>query len=267
MTEFRSRTALLCAALAGAGCSLAVQRDGGPPPGSVPTAQVADAVPRAEPRSKYGNPESYVVFGKRYFVMKDSAGYVEKGIASWYGKQFHGRRTSSGETYDMYAMTAAHKTLPLPTYARVTNIGNGKSVILRINDRGPFHGNRIIDLSYTAASRLDILGAGTGLVEVRALQPGVDAMPDAPAPTGVAGSGPASFYIQVGAFASRANAEALRNRFGTPGDFLISVTEALVDGRTLFRVRIGPLDDVEIADNIVARLGALGIGEYSIVTD
>lgn len=268
MTEVLVRSALLWVVLCCAGCSFSLQRDGGPPSGTVPTAQVPDAVPRAEPRSKYGNPESYVVFGKRYFVLQDGAGYAAKGIASWYGQQFHGRRTSSGETYDMYAMTAAHKTLPLPTYVRVTNLKNGKSVVLRVNDRGPFHGNRIIDLSYTAASKLDIVAAGTGLVEVRALTPGGDAVPDAPLPPPeVAGSGAGSFYVQVGAFASRANADALRNRFGTQGDFLVSVSEARVDGRTLFRVRIGPLDDVEIADNVVARLGTLGIDEYSIITD
>lgn len=252
------------------GCSLVMQRDGGPAPGSVATAQVPDAVPRVEPRSRYGNPESYVVFGKRYFVMKDGTGYVEKGIASWYGKQFHGRRTSSGETYDMYAMTAAHKSLPLPTYVRVTNLKNGRSVVLRVNDRGPFHGNRIIDLSYTAAAKLDIVAAGTGLVEVRALTPGRDEpaagdtappLPVSPAATGGA------FYIQVGAFAHRANADALRDRLAAAGDLPVVVTGAVVDGRALYRVRIGPLDDVEISDRIVARLESLGIGEHSIVTD
>ncbi len=266
MTVMRRHGALACLLLWCTGCSLVVDRDGGPPAGSVPTAQVPDAVPRTESRSRYGNPESYVVFGKRYFVMKDGTGYVEKGIASWYGQQFHGRRTSSGETYDMYAMTAAHKTLPLPTYVRVTNLKNGRHVVLRVNDRGPFHGNRIIDLSYTAAARLDILAAGTGLVEVRALTPGREAPAVAAEPEPVvAGSG--RFYIQVGAFASRANADAMRDRLGVPGDLLVAVTEAVVGGRTLYRVRIGPLDDVEIADRIVARLGTLGIDEHSVVTD
>jgi len=128
-------------------------------------------VPRHEPLSKYGNPPSYVVFGKTYRTLKSSHGFVQRGIASWYGKKFHGRRTSSGEPYDMYGMTAAHKQLPLPTYVQVTNLKNGKQVVLRVNDRGPFHGNRIIDLSYTAAKKLDIVKEGTGLVEVRALDP------------------------------------------------------------------------------------------------
>lgn len=252
------------------GCSLIAERDGGPRPGTVKTADIPDAVPKSEPRSRYGNPESYVVNGQRYHVMQDPAGHVEKGIASWYGEQFHGRRTSSGETYDMYAMTAAHKTLPLPTYVQVTNLKNAKQVILRVNDRGPFHGNRIIDLSYTAAAKLDILAAGTGLVEVRALTSGRDVAPAAEPvmPRSSGGDTAASaFYIQVGAFSSRVNAEALLGRLAAPGDFLVSISEALIDGRTLYRVRIGPIDDVEIADNVVGRLMALGINDHSIVTE
>jgi rare lipoprotein A len=170
----------------------------------------------------------------------------------------------------MYAMTAAHKTLPLPTYVQVTNLKNAKQVILRVNDRGPFHGNRIIDLSYTAAAKLDILAAGTGLVEVRALTAGGDMARPAtnPVPYSTsAGAGVGAFYIQVGAFSSRANAETLRDRLGAPGEFIVSVAEARVDGRTLYRVRIGPIDDIEIADSIVASLMALGINEHSIVTE
>jgi rare lipoprotein A len=132
---------------------------------------VADAMPKVEPKSKYGNPESYVVFGKRYYTKGSSKGYVERGLASWYGKKFHGRRTSSGELYNMYAMTAAHKTLPLPCYARVTNMANGRSAVVRINDRGPFHGSRIIDLSYSAARKLGVVAKGTAMVEVRAIDP------------------------------------------------------------------------------------------------
>ena len=270
MSERFGRLVLLSILATSGGCSLVMKRDGGPPPGSARTAHIPDAVPTSEPRSRYGNPESYVVNGQRYYVMKDAAGHVEKGIASWYGEQFHGRRTSSGETYDMYAMTAAHKTLPLPTFVQVTNLKNAKQVILRVNDRGPFHGNRIIDLSYTAAAKLDILAAGTGLVEVRALTANGDVARPAATPvvdvTGTnAGSG--AFYLQVGAFSSRVNAEMLRDRIGAPGEFIVSISEARVDGRTLYRVRIGPVDDIEIADSIVARLMALGINEHSIVTE
>ena len=126
----------------------------------------------AEPRSRYGNRSTYSVLGKNYHVMDDAAGYVEQGLASYYGKKFHGRRTSNMEVYDMYAFTAAHKTLPLPSFARVTNLDNNRSVVVRVNDRGPFHKGRIIDLSYAAAVKLGITRAGTGRVEVRALLPG-----------------------------------------------------------------------------------------------
>ncbi len=128
-------------------------------------------VPRNEPRSRNGNPPFYDVMGKRYFVLSSSVGYVERGVASWYGPGFHKVRTSTGEPYDMYAMTAAHKTLPLPAYVRVTNLQNGRSIVVRVNDRGPFVGNRIIDLSYTAAAKLDMLRNGTAMVEVRSLEP------------------------------------------------------------------------------------------------
>jgi rare lipoprotein A len=153
---------------------------GRPPPATPPPApiqppqgalEIPDAVPRYEPRSAYGNPPFYEVFGKRYFVLSSSADYVERGVASWYGPGFHKVRTSTGEIYDMYGMTAAHKTLPLPAYARVTNLQNGRSVVVRVNDRGPFVGNRIIDLSYTAAAKLDMLRDGTAMVEVRTVGP------------------------------------------------------------------------------------------------
>ena len=134
-------------------------------------------VPRNEPRSRNGNPPFYDVMGKRYFVLSSGVGYVERGVASWYGPGFHKVRTSTGEPYDMYAMTAAHKTLPLPAYVRVTNLQNGRSIVVRVNDRGPFVGNRIIDLSYTAASKLDMLRNGTAMVEVRTLEAVSDGVP------------------------------------------------------------------------------------------
>jgi rare lipoprotein A len=172
----------VCAAVGMAGCFSSPQRpqpenslpstvpptsaETPPPPDSVP-----DVVPRSEPRSRYGNPPFYDVMGKRYFVLSSSVGYVERGVASWYGPGFHKVRTSTGEPYDMYGMTAAHKSLPLPAYVRVTNLQNGRSIVVRVNDRGPFVGNRIIDLSYTAASKLDMLRNGTAMVEVRSLEP------------------------------------------------------------------------------------------------
>jgi rare lipoprotein A len=164
-----------------AGCSSLTPRPAPRPrpvPPAPPTAPpanidvVPDAVPRPEARSAHGNPPFYDVFGQRYYVLASANGYLERGVASWYGPNFHGVNTSSGEVYDMYGMTAAHKTLPLPCYARVTNLRNGRSVVVRINDRGPFVANRLIDLSYTAAAKLDMLREGTTLVEVRTLVPG-----------------------------------------------------------------------------------------------
>ncbi len=130
-----------------------------------------DAVPRVEPKARYGNMKSYVVYGKTYYPKQSSRGHVERGIASWYGPKFHGRKTSSGEPYDMHQMTAAHKTLPLPTYALVKNLENGRSAIVKVNDRGPFVGDRIIDLSYAAAKKLGVDQKGTARVEVVSIDP------------------------------------------------------------------------------------------------
>lgn len=249
------------------GCAIELERDGGPASGSIDVASVPDAVPKAEPRSQYGNPESYVVNGKRYYVLRDGSGYVEKGIASWYGEKFHGRRTSSGETYDMYGMTAAHKSLPLPAYVEVINLKNGSRIVVRVNDRGPFHENRIIDLTYTAAAKLDILGAGTGLVEVRALDPATYRTKGSTVNVSRTEGRQPGFFIQVGAFFERINAENLRKRLRVLGNLLVSISETVVSGRTLYRVRIGPLNEIEAADEIVARLSDLGIIDHHIVTD
>ncbi len=131
----------------------------------------ADAEPRQEYKSRLGNPAFYDEFGVRYRVLQTSRDFVQRGIASWYGHPFHGRATSTGEPYDMYAMTAAHKTLPLPTYVRVTDLDTGNRVVVRVNDRGPFVEGRVIDLSYIAAVKLGIADKGTARVEVRALDP------------------------------------------------------------------------------------------------
>ena len=138
-----------------------VTTSGGPP----------DAVPKVEPKARYGNMKSYVVYGKTYYPKQSSRGYVERGVASWYGTKFHGRKTSSGERYDMHQMTAAHKTLPLPTYALVKNLDNGRSAIVKVNDRGPFVGDRIIDLSYAAAKKLGVDKKGLAQVEVVSIDP------------------------------------------------------------------------------------------------
>ena len=157
-----------------AGC--ATPRRPAPPPAPAPAPPasvlgVPEPVPRAEPRSASGNPPFYEVGGHRYIVLASAAGYRERGVASWYGPDFHGLRTATGERYDMFGMTAAHKTLPIPCFARVTNLSNGRNVVVRINDRGPFVANRIIDLSYTAAAKLDMIRNGTAFVDVEVLSP------------------------------------------------------------------------------------------------
>ena len=250
-----------------------------PPPGPVPVppppadiAGIPDAVPRAEPRSVHGNPSFYDALGRRYFVLSSAEGYDERGVASWYGPSFHGGNTSSGELYDMYGMTAAHKTLPLPTYARVTNLGNGRSVVVRINDRGPFIANRIIDLSYSAAAKLDMLRDGTAMVEVRALTPGAPEAPAAvmstAAPTPRPPPPPPSplLYVQTGAFADPANAErelAQLQAAGLASSFVVQPPE----GSQLYRVRIGPVGSVAEFDALAARLAALGIPDARLVTN
>ena len=163
----------LFAALLFIGCAGKKEKDvepgDGPSSRKISAEDVHDAVPRAEPRARYGNHSPYTVLGKTYTVLPTSKGYHERGIASWYGSKFHGRRTSSGEPYDMHLATAAHKSLPLPTYAEVTNLDNGRKMIVKINDRGPFHEDRIIDLSYAAAIKLGVDQTGTARIDVRAI--------------------------------------------------------------------------------------------------
>jgi rare lipoprotein A len=158
------------------GCATPRHPAPAPPPTPMPAPPanvmgVPEPVPRAEPRSASGNPPFYEVAGHRYIVLASAAGYRERGVASWYGPDFHGLKTATGERYDMFAMTAAHKTLPIPCYARVTNLSNGRNIVVRINDRGPFVANRIIDLSYTAAAKLDMIRNGTAFVDVEVLSP------------------------------------------------------------------------------------------------
>jgi rare lipoprotein A len=220
--------------------------------------RVPDAVPRHEPRARRGNPPFYEVYGVRYTVLPESRGYVERGVASWYGPDFHGVATSTGEAYDMYSMTAAHRTLPLPAYARVTNLRNGRSVVVRINDRGPFKANRIIDLSYSAALRLDMVRDGTTLVEVRTLEP--EGTPPPP-------PAPAAIHAQVGAFAAEANATRLLERLRALGVADAFVRRDEVAGRTVYRVRVGPIASVADYDSLVARLRDLGHADVRLAAD
>ena len=245
-------------------------RDYGPAQ-PVDVSNVPNAVPRKLPKSRYGNPPSYTVDGKTYHVLPNCAGYHQRGIASWYGMKFHGGRTSDGETYNMYAMTAANKVVPLPCFVRVTNLRNHRSVIVKVNDRGPFVANRIIDLSYAAARKLGVVATGTALVDVTAVMPG---SPAPPPPTTVAAisqtapSQPADtprLFVQVGAFAERANAERVRHQLETAGIKPVLTVPAQQHGTTLYKVRVGPLADVSAVDQLTTRLAKIGFGNAQVV--
>ncbi len=261
-----------------------------PPPQALDPNAVPDAIPRVEARSRYGNPPFYEVFGKRYYVLSSNIGYIERGVASWYGPGFHKIRTSTGEPYDMYAMTAAHKTLPLPAYVRVTNLQNGRSVVVRVNDRGPFVGNRIIDLSYTAAAKLDMVRNGTAFVEVRSIDPGaapgtlsasaaatpqVVTVPLAPAantaPLPAAAAPPvnvgAPLFVQAGAFGDPANAQRLAQKL-RGGDYgNVFVRDDQIAGRRMYRVRIGPVPNVAEFDRVLAALERDGVQDAHLALD
>lgn len=272
MQVHRSRFyGLLALFLVLAGCSstssrYSYQHDSAPDQ-DIDVSQIPDATPRHEPRSKYGNPDSYVVHGRRYHVMNDGQGYVERGIASWYGKKFHGHRTSSGEPYNMYAMTAAHTRLPLPSYVQVTNLQNQRTVVVRVNDRGPFHPNRIIDLSYAAAKKLGITAKGTAMVEVRT----IGAEKNLTVATSTSNDhslqqAEFQLYLQVGAFVSRSNAERLQQQLRTRYAQL-NVNAGYNAENNVYRVRIGPLASVAEADRLAEALSREGFATPHIVVD
>ena len=262
-------------ALVVAGCETAPKKsitgkyylDDGPPdsvPGGLDS--VPDAVPREEPFHRFAN-RPYTVFGRTYVPVVNKERTVQRGIASWYGKKFHGQRTSSGEVYDMFAMTAAHPTFPIPSYARVTNVKNGKSVVVRINDRGPFHSDRIIDLSYAAAVRIGIAQTGSGVVEVERVYeaapagPTIDRTPP-PTPavvqTAVVTQEAGGLWLQLGAFSSRDSADSFRDKMVRDLSWNYEPLQVFShDG--LHRVRMGPYRNRDeagaIADKVRDSLG------------
>ncbi len=197
--------------------------DGPPAPSEIPydLGGLPDPVPSVEPPSRYGNPPSYDVEGTTYYPVKSAVGYRAEGIASWYGTKFHGRRTSSGETYDMFKLTAAHRTLPIPTYVRVTNLENGRQTLVRVNDRGPFHDDRMLDLSYAAAVKLGFSRQGTARVRVESLDGGE------------------TLFLQAGAFRGKALAERLQRNLANLTGEQAEVVQQSND--LLYRVLIGPL--------------------------
>jgi rare lipoprotein A len=212
------------------------------PPG---LASLPDPVPRQEPRSARGNPPTYTVFGRTYRVMDSAAGYYATGLASWYGRKFHGRLTSSGEPFDMFELTAAHRSLPIPTYVRVTNLDNGRHTIVRVNDRGPFHDDRIIDLSYAAAVKLDFHHHGTARVRVEVLE-------QVP-----------KFVLQAGAFQDLTAADRLKHSLtqltGEPA-YVVKVADD-----ALYRVRLGPVEGRPEAQRLQAMIIEARYGEPLII--
>jgi rare lipoprotein A len=241
------------------------RNDSTPDIAGIDFSKTPEPVPVALPRSRYGNKSPYSVNGQTYRVLDSAAGYDERGIASYYGTKFNGYKTSNFETYDMYQFSAASKVLPLPSFARVTNLQNGKSVIVRVNDRGPFVPNRIIDLSLAAAVRIGIYPKGSGLVDVQGIDPArPNAEPrTAPMVTMRTGSGPL-LYVQVGAFADAGNAARLATRLQGLNLGTVRVVAVLANGRTLQRVQIGPLPDVDTVDRTTARLDALGLPHANV---
>lgn len=234
----------------------------GPPNFNIDVARIPDAVPKPEPLSKYGNPTSYVADGHRYYVMKSAYGYDERGIASWYGMKFYKVRTSSGETYDLAAMTAAHRTLPLPTYVEVTNLTNGRHVVVKVNDRGPFAANRIIDLSYVAAVKLGVTAHGTALVEVRALDPRHPQITTSEqAAPALVEPGKPRLYMQLGAFSQQENATRLVKQVKSYTGCAVLIKTVTRNGRPLYRVQIGPLPSVDSYDHLADRLESAGLGK------
>ena len=252
------------------GCSIdpVIQsKDSAPVSVPIDVMAVPNAIPKYEKRTRAGNPPEYTVLGKQYKILAESKGYQQKGVASWYGRKFHGRDTSNGEVYNMYAMTAAHKTLPIPSYVQVTNLKNQRSVVLRINDRGPFHDNRIIDLSYTAAVKLGIQQAGTGFVNVVA----IDVNEPVKKPQNTRQATPVNHamrvFLQIGAFADLNNANQLQKKLNAGNIKQSRVQIAPNQKNLVYNVQVGPLLSVEQADAESKKLSQLGYADTQLIVE
>ena len=227
--------------------------------------QLPDATPIDEPVSKYGNAKTYRVLGQTYTVLAKSKHFKQTGTASWYGKKFQGQRTSSGERFDMFQMTAAHKNLPIPCYARVTNQENGKSVIVKVNDRGPFHASRVMDVSWAAAAKLDMLGKGTAKISLEVVDAvGKTAIAQNTQPVTAPVIVTKQFFVQVGAFSARDNALSLQSKLAGITPMPIEISEATTPN-TVHKVQVGPFSDAASAENARSYLAQLSSGNLIIV--
>lgn len=277
----------LSAALVLAGCAssppeqssrYAIKQDRAPT-GNFDASDLADAKPRYEAPRRAGNKSPYTVWGRSYQVMASADGYVERGIASWYGEKFHGHKTSNGEVFDMYAMTAAHKSLPLPSYARVTNLDNGRSVIVRVNDRGPFHGDRLIDLSYAAAKKLGYQSRGTARVEVAAItvrEDGSMSLAGRPYPSDSRSPAPLApptpdggeaLFVQLGSFSVQDSAAGLSARARDHASRQVRIRRVDTAGGAFHRVQVGPFQTPAEARVEQQMLEARGFGQATVLTD
>lgn len=235
------------------GCGSTRSERDGPPPRPVSQAEI-ERIPEPKPRKEKPRPANqkpYTVFGKTYYPLPSSEGFVQRGIASWYGKKFHGRRTANGEIYDMYAMTAAHTRLPLPTYVRVRNLANGRSIIVRVNDRGPFSGKRVIDLSYAAARKLDFVMQGTAQVEITAISNQANSSQPLPENKHI--------FLQIAAFYNQANAQKTYRELQHKTSQPLHIQTAQTHQGMLYRVQIGPFASINGAEEAVQKLQQKGI--------
>ncbi|SFR73891.1 rare lipoprotein A [Marinobacter daqiaonensis] len=295
MNKMPSLIVLILSGLVLAGCASAppekdhsarytMKQDKGPSE-DVDITGLMDATPRYEAPRNAGNKSPYVVWGKQYRVMSRGSadGYVERGIASWYGKKFHGHHTSNGEIYDMYKMSAAHKSLPIPSYARVTNLANGRSVVVRVNDRGPFHGDRLIDLSWAAAKKLGYLSQGTARVEVAAITVDSDGSMtlageawrplagSAKEETDQEGASSAvtrgGLFVQLGSFSNAAPARRLEQELRGRTESPVRVRQVTTESGRFHRVQVGPFADTSEAEKALRRLASEGFPQAMVLTD
>lgn len=230
----------------------------------VDPATIRNAIPREDVITRAGNKNPYTVLGKTYHLLPSSKNYVEEGVASWYGTKFHGRPTANGEPYSLYAMTAAHRTLPIPAYVKVTNLDNQRTAIVRVNDRGPFHNNRIIDLSYAAAVKLGYDKQGTARVRVEAIDTSVSTSEQ------YVQKSEERYFLQVGAFKNLASANAMKAELSATLNqnvLVRSSADSASASEVFYRVQVGPITQLNEANRVSEQLQALGKGQPRIIVE